>query len=192
MEQAGVIALRAEWCRLFGSESYGGQRFSCGALYAMLQNRVYRGEITHKGASYPGEHQAIIKELLFDEVQSILAANRTERVSRHNQDPSPLTGLLFDADGERLTPSHALKKGARYRYYVSRHLITGEKPEARGMRLPAPGIEALIRTRIARLLADPEELISILPAECDRAAIVSSAIRKAKTFASLQAADLTL
>src|SRR5436189_5989226 len=162
------------------------------AWRAMLQNRIYRGEITHKGDSYPGEHPAIIEEALFEEVQSILAANRKDRVSRHNQDPSPLTGLLFDADGERLTPSYALKKGVRYRYYVSRHLITGDRTEARGMRLPAPGIEALIRTRIEALLANPEELISILPVECDRAAIVSSAIRKAKDFASLPVVDLGL
>jgi site-specific DNA recombinase len=103
-----------------------------------------------------------------------------ERVSRHNQDPSPLTGLLFDAEGERLTPSHALKKGVRYRYYVSRNLITGEKTEGRGMRLPAPGIEALIRTRIATLLAAPEELTTMLRAECDCAAIVASAVRKTR------------
>ncbi len=171
---------------------YGSQSFSRGALYAMLQNKVYRGEITHKGASYPGEHQAIIEEELFDQVQSILAANRTERRSRHGQDPSPLTGLLFDADGERLTPTHALKKGVRYRYYVSRHLITGEKTEARGMRLPAPGIEALIRARMEALLGNPEELTSILPPDCDGAAIVSSALRKAKDFVSLSAADLGL
>jgi site-specific DNA recombinase len=171
---------------------YGRQRFSRGALYAMLQNRVYRGEITHKGVSYPGEHQAIIEEALFDEVRSVLAVNRTERVSRHSQDPSPLTGLLFVADGERLTPSHAPKKGVRYRYYVSRHLITGDKTKPRGLRLPALGIEALIRARIEALLGNPEELISISPAECDRAAIVSSAIRKAKDFVSLSAADLGL
>jgi hypothetical protein len=146
----------------------------------MLQNRIYRGEITHKGASYPGEHQAIVEEALFDQVQSVLAANRTQRVSTRNQDSSPLTGFLFDAEGERLTPSHALKKGVRYRYYVSRHLITGDKTEARGMRLPAPGIEALIRTRIATLLANPEELASMMRAECDRAAIVASAILKGK------------
>src|SRR5438552_2488090 len=29
--------------------AYGGQSFSRGALYLMLQNRVYRGEVTHKG-----------------------------------------------------------------------------------------------------------------------------------------------
>jgi site-specific DNA recombinase len=188
LDVAGIVSKAR---RAADGAPYGGQRFSRGALYAMLQNRVYRGEVTHKGASYPGEHQPIIEEALFDSAQSILAANRTERVSPHRQDPSPLTGLLFDADGGRLTPSHALKKGVRYRYYVSRHLITGDKSKAREMRLPAPRIEALIRTRIAALLANPEELTSILRAEGDRAAIVSSAIRTAKDFSSLSVFDLT-
>jgi site-specific DNA recombinase len=187
LDTAGIVSKAR---RAADGSRYGSQRFSRGALYAMLQNRIYRGEITHKGTSYPGEHQAIVEEALFDQVQSILAANRTKRVSRHNQDPSPLTGLLFDTDGERLTPSHALKKGVRYRYYVSRHLITGHKTKRRGMRLPALGIEALIRTRIGALLGNPEELTSILRAECDRAAIIASAMRKAKDFASLPAADL--
>jgi hypothetical protein len=33
-----------------------------GALYLMLQNRVYRGEIVHKEQSYPGEHMPIIDQ----------------------------------------------------------------------------------------------------------------------------------
>ena len=55
---------------------YGGQKFSRGALYLMLQNRIYRGEITHKGNSYPGEHPAIIDQPLWDEVQAV-ACRRT-------------------------------------------------------------------------------------------------------------------
>src|SRR3954464_2450387 len=43
---------------------YGGQRLIRGALYAMLQNGLYRGEITHKGASYPGAYQAITEGAL--------------------------------------------------------------------------------------------------------------------------------
>jgi site-specific DNA recombinase len=107
---------------------YGSRPFSRGALYAMLQNRVYRGEITHKAASYPGEHQTIVDEALFEEVQSTLAENRIERVSRSGEVPSPLTGLLFDADGERLTPTHAVKKGVRYllRIPASDHGRKGE------------------------------------------------------------------
>jgi hypothetical protein len=38
----------------------GGKPFSRGALYLMLRNRTYRGEIVHKGQSHPGEHTPII------------------------------------------------------------------------------------------------------------------------------------
>ena len=155
---------------------YGSQPFGRGALYAMLQNRIYRGEITHKGSVYPGEHDAIVDQALFDQAQKTLAENRTDRVIRHGHDPSPLTGLLFDAEGERLTPSCALKKGVRYRYYVSRHLITGPKSDARGMRLPAPGVEALVRSRIGSLLGDPGELSSIFATSADQAALIASAM----------------
>jgi site-specific DNA recombinase len=59
--------------------AYGGQKFSRGALYLILQNRIYRGEIPHKGHSYPGEHPAIVDKHLWVEVQAVLAANRVER-----------------------------------------------------------------------------------------------------------------
>ena len=41
---------------------YGGKPLARGALYLMLQNRIYRGEIVHKDKSYPGEHEAIVDE----------------------------------------------------------------------------------------------------------------------------------
>jgi site-specific DNA recombinase len=60
---------------------YGGQKLSRGALYLILQNRLYRGEITHKGNSYPREHPAIVDKPLWDDVQAVLAANRVERAT---------------------------------------------------------------------------------------------------------------
>src|SRR6266496_4025831 len=106
--------------------TYGGQKIARGALYLMLQNRIYRGEITHKGKSYPGEHPAIIDQPLWDEVQAVLAQNRVERATGvRTKYPSLLGGFVFDATGERLTPTHAVKKGTRYRYYVSTSLVTG-------------------------------------------------------------------
>ena len=43
------------------------------------------------------------------------------------------------------SPSHAVKKGRRYRYYVSRHLITeGKKANRTGWRIPAADLEALV------------------------------------------------
>ena len=103
----------------------GGKPFSRGALYLMLRNRVYRGEIIHNGQSHPSEHPPIIDHPLWDAVQMRLAGNTAERNSSRPADqPSLLTGMLFDAEGNRMTPSHAVKQSARYRYYVSRPRIT--------------------------------------------------------------------
>ena len=88
---------------------FGGRKLSRGALYLMLQNRIYRGEITHRGNAYPAEHQPIVDEVLWDQVQAILAENRVDRATGMDaKQPSLLAGLIFDESGERLTPSHAV------------------------------------------------------------------------------------
>ncbi len=46
--------------------SRGGKLLTRGALYLILRNRIYRGEIVHKDQTYPGEHAAIIDQGLWD------------------------------------------------------------------------------------------------------------------------------
>ena len=134
----------------------GGKPLSRGALYLMLQNRLYRGEIVHKGQSYPGEHTPIVDQPLWDSVQAQFAGNAAERNSgTHPRQPSLLAGMLFDGDGDPMTPTHAIKKGRRYRYYVSRPLIINDQTEpSAGLRVPALE-QALVhraRQRDAQLL----------------------------------------
>src|SRR5712692_2621243 len=101
--------------------SWGGKPIGRGALYVMLQNRIYRGETVHKNETYPGEHQAIIDPALWSAVHARLSENTAERgAGIRVKNPSLLTGLLFDSEGHRMTPTHAVKKGTHYRYYVSR------------------------------------------------------------------------
>src|SRR5467141_1055060 len=135
----------------------GGKPFARGALYLMLQNRIYRGEIVHKEQSHPGGHPPIIDQPLWDAVQAQLASNAAERNSGAlSRQPSLLAGMLFDRDGNRMTPSHAVKKGTRYRYYVSGSLITKDRTEdLAGLRIPAAEIEHLVSSRLHRWLLDP-------------------------------------
>ena len=135
----------------------GGKPFSRGALYLMLRNRTYRGEIVHNGQSHPSEHPPIIDHPLWDAVQIRLAGNTAERNSgRPTDQPSLLTGMLFDAEGNRMTPSHAVKQGARYRYYVSRPRITQDQHEsATALRIPAAEIEHFVTSRMRQWLLDP-------------------------------------
>lgn len=88
-----------------GGDSYGGRTFSKGALAYLLQNRMYLGEIVHKGESFPGEHQPIIAYDLFQKVQTILSSNRAAKRCQSRADhPSPLAGMLPDGEGRRMTP----------------------------------------------------------------------------------------
>ena len=81
----------------------------------MLRNRIYRGRIVHKDKHYPGKHEAIVDGALWDEVQRQLGANRIDRATgAHAAEPSLLAGLIYDDSGQRMTPSHANKKGTRY------------------------------------------------------------------------------
>jgi site-specific DNA recombinase len=146
-----------------GTES-GNQRFSQGALYLLLQNRTYRGEATHKGNAYPGEHAAIVDKPLWDTVQAVLAENRIQRKTGANtKAPSLLTGLLFDEAGERLTPTWSVKKGTRYRYYVSTSLVKGDgRTRSTRRRIPAGNLESVVIERLRKFFFSRAELLDAI------------------------------
>ena len=80
----------------------GGKPFSRGALYLILRNRIYCGEIVHKGQSHPGEHPPIIDQPLWDAVQAQLAGNSCGRnAGTGTRQPSLLAEMLFDRDGNQ-------------------------------------------------------------------------------------------
>ncbi len=104
----------------------GGRDFSRDALYELLSNPIYLGEIRHKQERHPGQHQPIVDRELWEKVQRHLrdqAAKRRQRPTK--APPSPLAGKLFDENGEPLYVQGAVKGGCRYRSYVSRELVRG-------------------------------------------------------------------
>jgi DNA invertase Pin-like site-specific DNA recombinase len=146
--------------------NWGGQPLGRGALYWMLQNRIYRGEIILKDEAYPGEHAPIIDPALWDKIQSRLAANTVERgTGTRVKNPSLLVGLLFGSEGHRMTPTHAIKNGRRYRYYVSRPLIVESRSNAAGLRIPAAEIEQIVANRVRQLLSEPASVFAIIEAQ---------------------------
>jgi DNA invertase Pin-like site-specific DNA recombinase len=150
----------------------GGMSYSRGALYTLLQNRIYLGKIPHREATYAGEHDAIIPQDLWDKVQDRLTANNKVRRNGGNaKSPSLLVGLLYDDQGNRFTPSHAVKRGKRYRYYVSQAAIH-HRAAAKGdpTRIPAEEIESVVCRRIQSFLSSPEQLLQSIGGESDGAA----------------------
>ncbi len=145
----------------------GGEPLLRGALYLILQNPIYRGRIRHKDVSYPGEHEAIVDEELWEGVQKLLSENRVERkLGIQAKEPSLLAGMVWDESGDRLTAVSAQKNGRRYRYYVSQALIKNVRKTAPdSLRVAAEAIERTVGTRLTAFLEDPASLHDCLGAE---------------------------
>src|SRR5438045_7713208 len=142
-EELDRQGVRSKRRGLANGRSVGGGRFGVGALAYLLKNRFYIGEVVYRGEVYRAEHEPILQSTLFDAVQGKLAAQAVARRCRLRGSPALLAGRLFDISGNRLTPTHTNKGGARYRYYVSQ-VVRQAKPQPAGLvgRVAAAEIEA--------------------------------------------------
>ncbi len=165
-EEADRLGLTTKVRNGIDGRMRGGRPLSRGYIYKLLSNPLYVGRIAHKGNTYDGQHPAIINTEIWNAVQVKLATNAGERTSKTRaSEPSPLMGKLFDESGVTLTPSHAVKSGRRYRYYVSKRLIDSvvvAKNDQSTWRLPAREIERIVSEAVAGLLADPPSLTNTL------------------------------
>jgi hypothetical protein len=117
-------------------------------------------------------------------VQARLADNAVERgTGVRMKNTSLLTGLLFDSEGQRMTLTHAVKKGRRYRNYVSRPPIIGARANAAGLRIPAADIEQIITNRIRLLLSEPASVFNILEAQISEPMLQQKLIARAAELA---------
>ncbi len=137
-----------------------GQRIDKKYLHRLLRNRLYRGEMTHKGVAYPGQHPAIILKPLWEQVQAILAESHKGQGAPgrpRSRTEALLRGLLFAPDGEKMRPTFTRKpNGKRYRYYVStRDHRFGAGAGSIGA-LPALEIEDLVLAQVQAALGAPE------------------------------------
>lgn len=131
----------------------GGGPLSHGGLYQLLSNRLFIGEIVHRGVHYKGQHEAIVDTELFEAAQRKLAkgAPCSPNVASFGR-RALMLGKLYDDVGSVMTSAHANKKGRRYFYYVSTAL-RDRKPAGSLPRVNAIALEEVIRTLVEPLLA---------------------------------------
>ena len=139
----------------------GGKPFSRGALYTILKNPLYIGKVAHKGHIYEGQHTAILDNKTWQQVQEQLTTNRNQRNTRQNaRDPSLLAGLLFDDNGNPMSPTHTRKGSRRYRYYISQAILKFRETEGGSVvRIAANVIEKAIINEMKRLLRSSQEML---------------------------------
>lgn len=170
-EDLAKLGVRSKQRMTRDGRSFGGTPFRPGGLRHILGNRIYLGEVNHKGQVHPGEHGAIIDPALWEKVQARLSgAVKRPRTSTINA----LAGRIYDADGQRLYSTHGKKRGKRYSYYVS-----STRDNRNGWRLPAGDFEALVQQSLAGFLSDPTRV----DAELGAPGLTEAAIARAARLA---------
>jgi site-specific DNA recombinase len=137
-------------------------------IFTMLRNRLYLGEITHKGQSFPGQHEPIVSTELWAAVHAFVDGRKQGPRTRYKKEPALLTGLLYAPDGQRMLPTYTQKKnGKRYRYYVpyleKRHSAGATYDPTRPNigPLPALEIETAVLAQVHKALQEPEMIIGV-------------------------------
>lgn len=142
LREDGIATRRRQ---LANGKVAGGIPFNRGGLVWMLRNRFYIGEIKFKGEILPGEQPKTLDRKLFDAVQAKLDEQRTNHVTARESSDALLMGRIFDDAGHLMTPVHSIRRGRRYRYYVSSALVQGQSSAAgKVSRVPADQVEALV------------------------------------------------
>ncbi|HWV13145.1 MAG TPA: recombinase family protein [Sphingobium sp.] len=160
--------LRTEGIFNRASSEKEGVPFVRGPLHYLLSNPTYLGKVRHKDQIYEGQHDAIIDQALWDAVQEKRnAAIGIKRERGNGQHGSLLTGMIRDHLDRPMSPSHAVKKQRRYRYYVSSIAAAAEDAEmkASALRLPAVELERAVIDATSSLLGDERTIMALPQAE---------------------------
>ena len=144
-----------DWTTRKGKK-HEGQKINNQMIYRMLKNPLYVGKVRHKDVSYPGEHEAIIDQKLWDDVQVLLRGNLRHdpksRKSKHN----PFVGLLYCGNcGGAMTLAHTKKGNKRYNYYICLEDTKRNFKICPVQRVPADLVQKAVLDQIGELLQSP-------------------------------------
>ena len=144
-----------------------GKRIDKGFIYKLFGSRVYLGEAVHKGTSYPGEHDAIISQDLWERVHAILKQSpRDRRAKNRNSSEALLKGLIFTDTGTAMTPTYTRKGERLYHYYTSMDLIRNRETGSAGpMRLAAAMVDGAVIAEMRRIIGSPEIATRVIEAQ---------------------------
>jgi site-specific DNA recombinase len=169
LDRLGIRTKERAWS---DDRTVGGVRFQTGPLAHLLKNRCYIGEVVHQGKIFQGDHDPIINRDMFDVVQERFKYGAVNRILKLRSNPAALVGKIYDDQGNRMTPSHTLKKRVRYRYYVSQAVLQkGTAKPGSVTRVPAVEIETLVADALRN-----DHDVTEGTAQLDRVVITTDAI----------------
>ena len=146
--------LAARGLRTRGNRRYAPRPLSVARVHELLSNPFYAGKIAYKGKLYPGRHDKIVDEELFEQVQAVLKAHNKagERDRKHLH---YLKGTVRCGHcSQRLTYSRNKGNGGTYEYFVC---APGMKRDCEGGYRRVETIEGLVEDHYATIKLNTDE-----------------------------------
>lgn len=175
-----------------------GNRFDKQHLGKLLRNQIYIGKIGHKGTWYDGQHEPIIGQALWGQVQEILDTDSRQRgieTQELNRTDVLLRGILFTPSGEKMHPTFTNKSGKRYYYYISRSEQRFGAAAKTFDRLPCDVVDEAVLAQVKSVLSSPESVQAVWnqlqadSAKIDKAAATASLGRLSEVWDCLFPAE---
>jgi DNA invertase Pin-like site-specific DNA recombinase len=175
LDRRGIVTKR----RITKVSKYnGGIRFTYGPLAYFLKNRVYVGEVHHRGKWFEGEHEAILHREVFDSVRDLLKSNTNAPRRKSSKSGALLQGKLYDDKGNLMSPSFSSKKGVRYRFYVSSALLRGRSDKAGSVpRIAAREIEGIVEEAVGNQFGIPDASSETISNRIERVTVTETCVR---------------
>ena len=184
--QVGSATKLVQELNAAGHRTKRGKPFDKGIVYKLLNNRTYVGEVEHKGAAYPGQHEAIIERDTWNKVRAILAENSRRRASRTRAAiPALLKGLIIGPYGKAMAPSHTGRRGRLYQFYRTATSLKLRHDACPIRAVPAGEVEATVINQVRVLLRSPEIVVRVWRA----AQLDGEAIDEREVIEALQRLD---
>ncbi len=133
-----------------------GKDFNLNQIAQILRNPIYVGKIRHKDKIYDGEHEAIISQDIWDNIQARLKKTSfVKSLVAHSERPK-LAGKIYDYHGNKLYPTYSYKysKNGRYkmRYYINREIKKMGKTSSEFKRIRADYLDQTVETEVYKII----------------------------------------
>lgn len=127
------------------------------SIYKILHNRTYIGEISHKGESFPAQHEGLIDSTTWEKTHAILSQDNRQRCrntwEKKNRNDFLLRGIAYTQDGDLLIPMATKKpNGKVYRYYVINKKIHKGAEAAQSWNYQAAMLEGAVTDKLLEYL----------------------------------------
>jgi DNA invertase Pin-like site-specific DNA recombinase len=155
------LGYRTKIKKLKTGETSGGLMFERKAVQRILKNPYYKGCVTHKGAVYQGEHEAIIDEETWNAAQEIFKKNAAGPKKPSYMTPSFLKGIIHCACGSLMKHTCSSNHGLVYRYYTCYNQVKYRNCSSAHKNIPAEPVERSVIEEVLKIIKSPEVILNL-------------------------------